>query len=563
MNTTGTSKPITLRAPWLGTALVSLAALMLFFATGHTAWLSAHNIAVHWLAEPLPALALGAAMLIWVIEKRFFQHRCEKANQQLRDLQQQNEQLKQSKRQLQQKAQRHSSQTDKLKAFIGDRLLEYIEYDEKYLHFKGIAAEVRHNGVISYDKIQRALLFGQQQLPGHSGFEDALINLGYLWDLLDLSTADNMAMHINNHLCDCEEYYYQQQLNPDTTPPFQPTFYAHEAIARALEAHLLGGYCDLNTTSATTQLISDRLLGFIDRRCLLLGNPNHIVLAAENLIKNALYFNESTPCDQLPTPRKIVISLSRSNEQTQLSVYNHGPHIPDEITQQIYQLGFSTRTEDPIHGKGLGLYFVKQIVAGFEGDIKHHNIANRAEQYTLRLELQGAGLEGSEIQTELVEVSCLEGVLSCENKTHVANESSETQLLPAIDWSFRRPLLSIEITAQSNGKTHSFDGLHLPKDSALEFYEPCAKHPPRWKLLLTGNERGHHKLRFEPMDVTGVEFIVQLPLADAAGNLENEYQQDERAEFNRAMSSEEGQAAEAYIESIADRFKPIDQSHNK
>ena len=133
--------------------------------------------------------------------------------QQQKNLQDQLQELTEAKKQLQRKAHTFSNQTDKLKTFIRDRLLEYIEYDEKFLHFKGIAAEVRHNGIICYDQILQALTQAQTSDSDIPLYPEALTSLSYLWDLLDLSTADNIALHINNHICECEEYYYQEQLN--------------------------------------------------------------------------------------------------------------------------------------------------------------------------------------------------------------------------------------------------------------------------------------------------------------------------------------------------------------
>jgi len=73
-----------------------------------------------------------------------------------------------AKKELQTRAHKYSRHADKLKLFISDRLLEYIEYDERFLHFKSIAAEVRHNGVISYDKVQTVL----RQAIDHAALDD-------------------------------------------------------------------------------------------------------------------------------------------------------------------------------------------------------------------------------------------------------------------------------------------------------------------------------------------------------------------------------------------------------
>ena len=88
-----------------------------------------------------------------------------------------------TKRELGTRARTYSDHADKLKMFISERLLEYIEYDEKFLHFKNIASEVRHNGVISYDRAQTALKQAQQNCaPGEEkAYREAADALLYLW----------------------------------------------------------------------------------------------------------------------------------------------------------------------------------------------------------------------------------------------------------------------------------------------------------------------------------------------------------------------------------------------
>src|SRR5690625_7470080 len=57
----------------------------------------------------------------------------------------------------------------------------------------------------------------------------------YLWDLLDLSTADNLALHISNLLCECEEHYYQRllEVTGDNALPYDPVYSPQRAAWRA------------------------------------------------------------------------------------------------------------------------------------------------------------------------------------------------------------------------------------------------------------------------------------------------------------------------------------------
>ena len=58
------------------------------------------------------------------------------------------------------------------------------------------------------------------------------------------------------------------------------------------------------------------------------------------------------------------------------------------VREQIFQLGFSTKRGRDNRGKGLGLYFVNEIVRGYEGAIEFTNVTNRAETFALRVQLQ-------------------------------------------------------------------------------------------------------------------------------------------------------------------------------
>ncbi|MDN3640363.1 ATP-binding protein [Simiduia curdlanivorans] len=543
--------------PWLGSLLLLTMACYLFIGNSQ---LTSHLVQTlpQFFTPQLELIIVGVAMLTWLLDLRLFYNRRENYIKNSQALKAQLNDLIENKRQLQRKAHTYSNQTEKLKAFIGDRLLEYIEYDEKFLHFKGIAAEVRHNGIICYDKILNALQSAADTEADNPIYPEALTSLSYLWDLLDLSTADNIALHINNHICECEEYYYQIQLqkqhpNSQAEPiPYTPTFLAHNALLRAIlplmkmreEAVINENTEFLFHTQADSQFQL-----YLSKDCELLGNENHIVLVIENLVKNALYYtNEAsielnTDAQISRAYNKVSLSLTRDAQSLQIGVYNHGPHVPAESAEQIYQLGYTTRRAKDVHGKGLGLYFVKQIVTGYEGKISHKNISNQGESYSLRLELEGIGFEGNEIQTKVIETRVDSDSIFCQNKTLAANDGEIPPPLACIDWAFKRRLVSIEITAHSNGKTFAFN--QLDASDLQKFIEPGLRYAPRWALEVENKAESSH-IRFLPLDITGVEFQITLPLA------EYQFEQDEA--HSNGLS-------EDYISSIEDRFKPID--HNE
>ncbi|MFC6755052.1 hypothetical protein, partial [Halorubrum tibetense] len=327
--------------PWFGSILLLAMASYLFIGNSKLT-LSLVQSAPQLFTAQVELIILGVVLLVWLLDLRLFYNRRENYIKNSQALKAQLNDLIENKRQLQRKAHTYSNQTEKLKAFIGDRLLEYIEYDEKFLHFKGIAAEVRHNGIICYDKILGALHAAAAADTENPNYPEALTSLSYLWDLLDLSTADNIALHINNHICECEEYYYQIQLqkqHPNTQAepiPYTPTFLAHNALLRAIlplmkmreEAVISENAEFLFHTQADSQFQL-----YISKECELLGNENHIVLVIENLVKNALYYTNEGNTDSTAglqkskAYNKVSLSLTRDAQSLQIVVYNHGPHV--------------------------------------------------------------------------------------------------------------------------------------------------------------------------------------------------------------------------------------------
>src|SRR5690625_3436392 len=213
--------------PWLSTlaALLTIGYLLLLTDSGLSSF---YEVPAGWLRPWIKFAVLGVLLALLVFDLYRYRRQYAKQGIDLLRLRYQVKGLWESKKQLQLKAHTYSGHADRLKLFISDKLLDYIEYDEKFLHFKSIAAEVRHNGVISFDKVHTALeRAASSQNDDGADYHEALAAMRYLWDLLDLSTADNLALHIGNHLSECEEHYYQRALNEGNDPvplPFEPVY---------------------------------------------------------------------------------------------------------------------------------------------------------------------------------------------------------------------------------------------------------------------------------------------------------------------------------------------------
>jgi len=462
------------------------------------------------LREDYLLLALFCLLLVAIYDLRRFLRANTHQREQLQKYRAQIDELFEARRELGTRARTFSDHADKLKMFISERLLEYIEYDEKFLHFKNIAAEVRHNGVISYDRAQTALQRAQQQCaPGEADlYQEAADALLYLWDLLDLSTTDNIALHVANRIYDCEEHYFQAQLNPQQVEsvPLRPTFRMDRALRRALlpiveDPSALGPNRDW---SASGRYRDEQFTVSMQGDCEMLGNENHMVLLIENLVNNALFYARQKASRQPYNP--VAIYLGETAGRVLLKVYNRGPQIADDEKERIYQLGYSSRRVREHHGKGLGLYFVNEITRGFEGQIGFDNINNREDRVTLSVKLANGELLRQQI-----------GIVDVAGKPMCQLLEGDEQVAKRHEWSYGAAIASIEISSRTTGKPQLIAPLAKGEDSRhIDNHDPLRAY---W-MLDARNGRRSATLRFVPLDVRGVEFV--LGFASARSRLDQQ-----------------------------------------
>ncbi len=495
-------KPARIHYPWLST-LGALSVVGWQFLLAYPE-LAAGFSPPPWFWRDDMLLIAGALLLLLVVFDVWrFVKASARSRDQLAQYQEQISELFDSKRELGTRARTYSDHADKLKMFISERLLEYIEYDEKFLHFKNIASEVRHNGVISYDKAQTALRTALETCKADQRplYQEAADGLLYLWDLLDLSTTDNIALHVTNQIYDCEEHYFQAQLNEAAAgdAPFEPTFQMSHALRRALlpiteDADALGlnfgwprrgSYSD---DKFSIQLRSDSEM---------LGNENHMVLLIENLVNNALFYSQQKQHKNRHS--RVVITLAQKDGDVEFRVYNRGPHIDEDEKDRIYQLGFSSRRVREHHGKGLGLYFVDQIVRGFEGSIEFSNIDNQAERLALSVKLGNGELHNAEVE-----------ILETAGRPQCRLADADDEPGRRVEWPFSAPIASIEVSRRGARKPQLI--AELERDQNSTHYDARDAAMPGW-LLEVRNARRSSRLLLQPLDLRGVEFTVSLPSA--------------------------------------------------
>lgn len=446
-----------------------------------------------------------------------------------------------SKKHLQNKAHTYSGHAEKLKLFISDKLLEHIEYDEKFLHFKGIAAEVRHNGVISYDIVTSLLtdLLKQEGASHSAEANKALEAMRYLWDLLDLSTADNIALHIANFLINAEEQYYQMMLekdDSDLSPAIiKVDFSSLEAVVSTL-THLVHEPDAIGQTSVNAIELSvpwsfqdDQFNIRVASKQALLGNSNHVRLVLENLLKNAQHFSRKARFKQKTD--RILLSVTAGSTQAlansmasyiEFQVYNRGPQVLDEHKSKLFQLGYSTRRTREHHGKGLGLFFVNEIVKGYEGQLVLNNINNQADSYSIRI-----SLKNGDVDTQIVSVIVPEPELRPYIEFNRADIDAPEVDAPEVDrrkmessqrWQYSSAIESIEISSQKMTSTvryHHEDGYKKSESFVQENNVEAPLLPPCWSIDVQPKRGGNktHNVIFNALDISGVRFSIKLPTA--------------------------------------------------
>ena len=495
-------KPVRVHYPWLS-VLGALIVVCWQFQLANSDLFATDLLPVA-MRQQENLLSAGALLvLLFMFDIWWYMKSSARCKDQLKQHQAQISELFDSKRELGTRARTYSDHADKLKMFISERLLETIEYDEKFLHFKNIASEVRHNGVISYDKAQTALQHARLNCaPGQEQhIQDAADGLLYLWDLLDLSTTDNIALHVANRIYDCEEHYFQSLLNEseDVTSPFTPTFMMTHALRRAL-LPITANLDDLELKQEwkcpgrqqdakfNIQLRTDNEM---------LGNPNHMVLLIENLLNNALFYAQQK--EYRNRYSKVTIALAHRDGEVEFKVYNRGPRINEDEKDKIYQLGFSSRRIREHHGKGLGLYFVNEIAKGFEGSVAFENIENHEDELSLSIRLANG-----ELHTQQVGITLINGKPKCQF-TEIADAATTKT-----EWSFTAPIVSIEVSRRSGRKPQVISDLNRSETSShLDARDPLK---PRWALELQNRKRSS-KLVLVPLDVRGVEFVARFPTA--------------------------------------------------
>jgi hypothetical protein len=152
------------------------------------------------------------------------------------------------------------------------------------------------------------------------------------------------------------------------------------------------------------------------------------------------------------------------------------------------------------------LFFVSEIVKGYEGKVDIINVANPSQTLTLRM------LTSNDmVVTKVVHIIEQEGKV-------LVREAEQQKLEPQITWEYAVPIVSVEVSVTSMDSTHRFGDIADNED--YQCLDPFSPFIPAWQLDIK-NARKAYKVQFRPLDRRGVVFSVKLPDVDARVNDEN------------------------------------------
>ena len=142
------------------------------------------------------------------------------------------------------------------------------------------------------------------------------------------------------------------------------------------------------------------------------------------------------------------------------------------------------------------MYFVNEIIKGYDGNIAFSNIHNSSDVLSLRIET-----DSGEVITEVIE-------LVIEEDTPLCRKSGSDVAARQLDWVVSGKLVSLEITHQSDQQTHR--QLHEALQRGT-LYDPGRQALPRWQMQMESKRKKSSDLIFKPLDCAGVLFEINLP----------------------------------------------------
>jgi two-component system, OmpR family, sensor histidine kinase ChvG len=115
-------------------------------------------------------------------------------------------------------------------------------------------------------------------------------------------------------------------------------------------------------------------LDMTSRPCLIMGKNDSLAQAFQNIISNALSFNDETK-----GPITILVRREAQEDLIQIMIEDHGPGMSEAVLEKVFQRFYTDRPEKNKSKKnsGLGLSITKQIIEAHNGTIRAENIYDK------------------------------------------------------------------------------------------------------------------------------------------------------------------------------------------
>jgi dedicated sortase system histidine kinase len=139
-----------------------------------------------------------------------------------------------------------------------------------------------------------------------------------------------------------------------------------------------------STVAAYADAWPERRFSYINRAmdANVFGSPELIIQMLDKLADNAVDFSAGGD--------EIKVSLDSDSECVEISIFNPGPSLPDDMRTQLFHSMVSIRRGDGERHLGLGLYIARLIAEGHDGSITADNMEGGVI-FTVRLPLTPTG----------------------------------------------------------------------------------------------------------------------------------------------------------------------------
>jgi signal transduction histidine kinase len=110
-----------------------------------------------------------------------------------------------------------------------------------------------------------------------------------------------------------------------------------------------------------------------------LGDPERLATAVDNLLQNAVKFSEGPP--------RIEVSGNRENGQVRLVVRDHGIGIPAADRPRLFEKFYRVSNTElhNVAGTGIGLYLVRQVIEGHGGKVEVDSQPGEGSAFEIQL----------------------------------------------------------------------------------------------------------------------------------------------------------------------------------